>query len=78
MQVKSYPHPLAVPLTVADLERGDHFGTVGYQPSCRVIRADPHQDWGMRVEWDHGPGTRVYVRIMPKSTKVEVIREFKA
>lgn len=68
------PHPLAIPLTVADLKRGDYFGTPSIPPACRVRRAEPHGTWGVRVEWDHGPGTRAHVRIMPKGNAVEVIR----
>lgn len=69
-------HPLAIPLTIADLKRGDLFGLGANAavPSCRVRRAEPHGGWGVRVEWDHGPGTRARVRIMPKNNKVEVIR----
>lgn len=67
-------HPLAQALTFADLRRGDWFSIGDLNPTCRVRYADPHGSWGVRVEWDHGPGTRAHVRIFPRDNDTEVLR----
>ena len=59
--------------TVADLRRGDLAALFSDCSALQRIRyATPHQSWGVRVEWDNGPGSRVWVRFMPKGNPVQI------
>lgn len=65
--------PCASPATVADLRRGDLAALFSDCSALQRIRyATPHQSWGVRVEWDNGPGSRVWVRFMPKGNPVQI------
>lgn len=67
------PIPMTTLATVADLRRGDSAALFTDSTAMQRIRyADAHGTWGVRVEWDNGPGSRAYVRIMPASNPVQI------
>jgi hypothetical protein len=73
--MQTHTIPGTVELTVADLRRGDAAAlTSDCAVLVRIRHADPVGSWGVRVEWDHGPGTRATVRNMPRENRVQVRR----
>ena len=66
------PIPGTTPCTVRDLKRGDVAALFNTSPMQNIRRVTPIGEWGVRVEWDNGPGSRAYVRTMPASNPVQV------
>lgn len=69
----NFPIPCTTLSTISDLKRGQWaalFTDIGdFQ---RIRYATPVPNGCVRVEWDHGPGTRATVRVMPGTNPVQV------
>ena len=59
--------------TVADLKDGQ-WAVIGshYLVPVRIRYVDPAARGCVRVEWDHGRGTKATVRIMPGTNPVQI------
>jgi hypothetical protein len=58
---------------VSELRRGDVAALFADSASLQRIRfADDLGRDLVRVEWDNGPGSKVWVRCMPASNKVQI------
>jgi len=68
------PIPGTLPATFSTLNKGDLFAFQNSPLSARALRVRAHSNWGVRVTWDHGPGTRIRTRIFPNSNQIQVAR----
>lgn len=72
----NYPALPTFPATIADLRDGDWAAL--WFPSdtglVYIISAEPHQDWGTRVEWRGEASGRRWVRYMPNNNPVQIHR----
>lgn len=70
---KNPPIPCTTLATIADLRAGQ-WAAFGHDIAVllRIRDCTPTARGSFRVEWDHGPGTRGHVRIMPGSNAVQV------
>lgn len=65
--------PCTCAATVADLRRGQWAALFSDSTALQRIRyVDEPDRGGVRVEWDFGPRTRVHVRVMPATNRVQI------
>lgn len=61
------------PGTIADLQAGDEAALWRDSTTLvRILHVEPAARGCMRVEWDHGPCSKVTVRIMPSTNPVQI------